>query len=51
MGNELSKDVPDTNHQKSFKDYLPDLIEQSIYLKPITEGEIEKEPEKLNARI
>ena len=30
VGNELSKEVPDINHQKSFKDYLPDPIEQSI---------------------
>ena len=30
--------------------YLADPIEQSIYLKPITEGEIEKEVEKLNTR-
>ena len=50
IGNELSKEVPDTNHQKSFKDYLPDPIKQSIYLKPITKSEIEQELEKLNAR-
>ena len=42
VGNELSKKVPDTNHQKPFKDYLPDLTEQSICLKPIAEGETER---------
>ena len=40
--NELSKKVPDTNHQRSFKGYLSDPIEQSIYLKLVNEGEIEK---------
>ena len=42
VANKLSKEVPDTNHQKSFKDYLPRIIqrlsitiEQSINLKPI----------------
>ena len=50
IGNELSKEVPDTNNQKSFKDYLPDPIEQSIYLKRITKSEIEQELEKLNTK-
>ena len=45
VGNELSKEVSDTNHQKSSKHHLPDPTEQSIYLKPITEGEIEQELE------
>ena len=45
IGNELSKQVPDVS--TTFKDYMPDPIEKSVYLKPTNEAELGKEIGKL----
>ena len=45
IGNELSKQVPCVN--TTFKDYMPDPIEKSAYLKPTYEAELDIEIGKL----